>query len=207
MKEKKLKSSLPPILFGATWVVYALVGIPLYKPWHLIFPIALSLIVLSIAKKKSPGRTITVAEPVKLTGQAEVDELLKRGQAYMTEIAEANAAIKDKAVSAKCDELIKHVAAILASVRKNPRQEPQVRRFMDYYLPTAAKLLDSFRTIETAPERGKNMRETVDRIDAGLSLIVQAAGKQQDVLFQDEMLDISTDVDVLETLLEKDGLA
>ena len=39
-----------------------------------------------------------------------------------------------------------------------------------------------------------------------MDVVLKAFDKQLDTMYQDDMLDISTDIDVLETMLRQDGL-
>lgn len=77
---------------------------------------------------------------------------------------------------------------------------------MTYYLPTTLKLLESYSEIERVGVAGDNMKSAKDNIEKTLDLLVEAYKKLLDQLYQSENMDISSDIDVLEQMMKKDGL-
>jgi 5-bromo-4-chloroindolyl phosphate hydrolysis protein len=77
---------------------------------------------------------------------------------------------------------------------------------MDYYLPTTLKMLSGYRKMDERQVTGKNAQETRSQIREAMNTVLKAFDKQLDALYQDEMLDLSTDIDVMETMLRQDGL-
>ena len=98
----------------------------------------------------------------------------------------------------------KTCASILGFVHNHPEQLPRVRRFREYYLPTTRKLLDTAQGLgdsETA-----NAAEIRRDITAILHTLNEAYTKLYDTLLQDVSMDVSTEIDTLETMLRQDGL-
>ena len=54
--------------------------------------------------------------------------------------------------------------------------------------------------------QGENISSTMFDIEAMMQTIASAFEKQLDNLFENEALDISTDISVLETMLQQEGL-
>ena len=54
---------------------------------------------------------------------------------------------------------------------------------------------------------GENIRAAKERIEGMMDKVVEGFEKQLDKLFQDDAMDITTDVEVLERMLDKDGLS
>ena len=82
----------------------------------------------------------------------------------------------------------------------------QIRRFLNYYLPTTLKLLNAYDRMDQAGVEGANIDGTMGKIEAMLDQICTAFDKQLDALFANEALDISTDITVLEQMLAREGL-
>ena len=78
---------------------------------------------------------------------------------------------------------------------------------MNYYLPTLLKLLRSYDTLEDQGIRGDHISDAMERIERLLETITLSFEKQLDQLFQDEAMDISTDIKVMESMLAMEGLA
>lgn len=132
--------------------------------------------------------------------------LPKEAQEYLQQIREADAAIEDEAVSEKIRKLEIRTQQIFQVVSKNPEKLPEIRKFMSYYLPTLLKLLRSYDHLEEQELEGENIRRSMQDIEHILDTVIVAFDKQLDNLFEAEALDISSDIQVLETMLSQEGL-
>lgn len=121
-------------------------------------------------------------------------------------IRRLNDEIEDKEVSDKIDIIEGHTKNIFDYVTENPEAMPQIRTFMNYYLPTTLKLLRSYSRIERVGVAGENMQRSKDNIEKTLDLLVVGFEQQIDQLFKNEYIDISSDISVLEQMMQKDGL-
>lgn len=107
----------------------------------------------------------------------------------------------------KVERLISLTKDIFEHVAKNPEKGTKIRKFMNYYLPTTLKLLDSYVEVASQSVRGKNITATMIRIESIMDTIAIAFEKQLDNLFGADALDISADIMVLEDMLQREGLA
>ena len=98
-------------------------------------------------------------------------------------------------------------AKIFAQVKADPKKLPQIRKFMDYYLPTTLKLLNAYDRMGAQGVNGENIDNTMQRVESMMSTIVAAFEKQLDMLFGSEAMDISTDITVLENMMKREGLS
>jgi len=92
-------------------------------------------------------------------------------------------------------------------VKAEPKKLPQIRKFMDYYLPTTLKLLNAYDRMGATGVAGENITSTMERVENMMATIVIAFEKQLDSLFGADAMDISTDITVLETMMAREGLA
>lgn len=123
------------------------------------------------------------------------------------EIRRLNDEIKDVAVSYRIEKIEAHTQNIFDYVTDNPEAMPQIRTFMNYYLPTTLKLLESYSRIERVGVAGENMKKSKENIENILDLLVVGFEQQVDQLFKNESIDISSDISVLEKMMQKDGLS
>ena len=114
--------------------------------------------------------------------------------------------IEDAAVSADIVRLQQVSEKIFAQVKEEPAKLPQIRRFMDYYLPTTLKLLNAYDRASSAGISGENVDATKAKVSGMMKTIVTAFEKQLDALYGTEALDISTDITVLENMMAREGL-
>jgi len=207
VREKKVKPVWPIYLFGLVFVGYGLI-FPLYKLGHLIAALALSAAASAAAMHFAPAKTIWVKEkeePVK-TGDQLADELIAEGKAAISRLEKANEAIEDPQLSEQIARMERASRAIFAAIAEKPEKAQQVRRFMNYYLPTALKLLESYSKLSATGSTQENVSSTLESIRSSMEMIARAFEKQLDHLYADEALDISTDIDVLEAMMKSEGL-
>ena len=119
-------------------------------------------------------------------------------------IRRANDAIADEALSAKIDRLETITAKIFRAVEEDPKKRDRIDTFLNYYLPTTQKLLDSYAEFEAAGVEGENLRQAKARIESTMDLIVKGFEHQLDELYKADALDVDSDIRVMETMLERD---
>ena len=124
----------------------------------------------------------------------------------LTEIKAVNDAIENQKLSAQIDRIGIITAKILDYQRSHPDKSPQLHSFLSYYLPTTLKILRAYARLEAQGVAGENITAAMERIENMMDKVVEGFEKQLDMLFQGDAMDITTDVDVLERMLAKDGL-
>ena len=210
---KKIRRSVAPFYgVAAVWVVYAL-AFDLYRPTHFIFAAVLSagVYLLLRAVCKDEEYEVEIPDPPKpqpaSTGNPELDKMIRDGALAVEEMKRLDENIEDEKISQAIRELERTSQAIFQQVREAPEKLPQIRKFMDYYLPTTLKLLNAYDRMSSVGVGGENIDGTKERVEAIMDTIVAAFDKQLDGLFGAEALDVSADITVLETMLAREGLA
>jgi hypothetical protein len=139
------------------------------------------------------------------TGNPEVDKIINEGHDMIKKLRAANDAIPDEALSADIDRMERASADIFNYIAKHPGKAPQIRKFMNYYLPTTLKLLGSYEQLSKQSVKGENITSTLFNIAGMMHTVADAFEKQLDSLFTDEAMDISADITVFETMLKQEG--
>ena len=124
----------------------------------------------------------------------------------LTKIRDVNDAIANPEISRQIDEIGMLTAKIFQLVDENPEKEQEIRSFTAYYLPQTLKILNAYARLERQGVEGQNITEAKARIEAMLDKLVSGYANQLDRLFGSEMLDITTDITVMEQMLARDGL-
>lgn len=202
------KSAAPLYAAAAVWAVWGLF-LPLYRLSHFVLAIVVSIAAAAVTRKLCPGKVITVPDPKpepKTTGNPALDALLSERDKAISEMRRLNDSIKDPEISAHIDHLEELTGKIIGHVEEHPEKLGQIRRFMDYYLPTTLKLLNAYDRMDDAGISGVNIDGTKGKISAMMDTISTAFEKQLDALFGDEALDISTDITVMEQMLAREGI-
>lgn len=125
----------------------------------------------------------------------------------LREIRQVNDEIPDEVMSAKIDRIEEITGKILAYQKSHPNKEGQLRTFLNYYLPTTLKILRAYAQLDAQGIEGENISAAKKRIEDMMDQVVSGFEKQLDKLFQDDAMDITSDVEVLENMLKKDGLS
>jgi 5-bromo-4-chloroindolyl phosphate hydrolysis protein len=203
---------------GVVWLVYALV-FPLHTPLQYLLCAALSLVGYGVGKAIFPDKSYDIpgeqtaekpkeekkAEQPKSTGNPEIDALIKERDRAVSEMHRLNDAIKDEKISAQIDHLEAVTKKIIDQVVAQPKKLPQIRKFMNYYLPTTLKILNAYDRMDSAGVAGENITATKQKVEGMMDTITKAFDKQLDALYGEEALDVSTDITVMEQMLQQEG--
>jgi len=125
---------------------------------------------------------------------------------WLVSLRKVNDRIDDPIISGKIDRIETLTRRIFEVVRSVPEKQPQIRKFMSYYLPTTLKLLESYAILEAQGIEGENISASKQKIEGIMDTLIQGFEKQLDLLFSAQAMDISSDVQVLESMMAADGL-
>ncbi len=137
---------------------------------------------------------------------AELEAFREEGAATLRKIREANDAIPGEEISAKLSQLETTTGKIFGYVEKHPAKLPDTRRFMNYYLPTTLKLVEKYRHFDEMEVQLANVQRTKGEIESSLDTINDAFRNLLESLYQEDTMDVSTDIEVLQAVLEQEGL-
>ena len=136
----------------------------------------------------------------------QVRAILDEGKVYIQKVRTIKAQLPPS------DEMAEKLARqeeitnkIFEQVTKHPETAADLRKFMEYYLPTTDKLLDAYMELNGQPQV-ENVKSTRQEIVSAMDTINEAFENLLDSLFQDMAWDISSDISVMKTMLAQDGL-
>ncbi len=210
--------------FALAWLVLSLI-FPLHELWGLALVALVSTIIALIFGKAGSSRRKKKAEkrrqaeekaaanvsaarsgqPIVSYGP-EIDPILKEGNRALAEMGRLYASIKDVQVRQKINELMRITDKITQDAIADPSDIPQIKKFMNYYLPTTIKLLNSYDRMSAQGIEGENLNKSMASINEMLDEAIVAYKKRLDSLFENQALDIETDIEVMNTMLAREGL-
>lgn len=123
----------------------------------------------------------------------------------LREIRRANDRIADPVLSQKIDRLEEVAGKIFRIIEKEPAQKGKAGTFLNYYLPTTQKLLNSYAEFEEAGVSGENLNQAKAKIQSTMDSIVAGFERQLDELYRADAMDIDSDIRVMETMLRRDS--
>ncbi len=140
------------------------------------------------------------------TVDSKVTGIVNEGKAYIENIRRINAQIPGDEMSAKLFQLESIMQRIFQQVENEPECADDLKKFMNYYLPTTTKLLNAYVDLDKQPEVGDNIVKTKKEIEDAIDVINSAFENLLDSLFQDMAWDITSDISVMKTMMAQDGL-
>lgn len=137
---------------------------------------------------------------------AAVEQMKQDGMEYLHKIRMVNDALPEQEISEKLDKLENICRKIFSYVEQHPNKLPQIRKLMCYYLPTTLKLVESYEQLESHRISTASIEESKSEIHSALDNINLAFENLFDKLLQNDLMDLSADISVLETMLAQEGL-
>ena len=212
----------PALGFAACWGAAA-AFLPLDKPWAILATSAVSVLVAFLlgrfsskkGQKKSQdtkaadeqaSKSAPSAESKKSYGP-EVDPIIQEGNRALSEMGRLYMSIKDPEVRKKINEIMRITDKIMQDAIADPKDIPQIKKFMNYYLPTTIKLLNAYDRMSSLGIEGENLDKSMKSINEMLDAAIVAYKKRLDALFENQALDIETDIEVMNTMLAREGLS
>lgn len=223
-RNKRLRSVGFIYGFAVTWLVMA-AFLPMYKLWAVITALCASILVSSViasaSGKKAQAEEEKAAAEQREKEKQETEKAAAAGTSYSPEVsailAEGNRAlsemgrlymsIKDPEVRGKINEIMRITDKIAQDAISDPSDIPQIKKFMNYYLPTTIKLLNAYDRMSAQGIEGENLDKSMKSINDMLDTAIEAYKKRLDSLFANQALDIETDIQVMNTMLAREGLS
>ena len=209
--------------FAFTWIAMALI-LPLQELWALITAFIASFLVALIIKRigdkkdraildkeaaeeKARAEAAAKASPLKKSYGPEIDPVLEEGNKALSEMGRLYASIKDPVVRGKINEIMRITDKITQDAISDPSDIPQIKKFLNYYIPTTIKLLNAYDRMSSQGIEGENLDKSMNSINEMLDTAIEAYKKRLDSLFANQALDIETDIDVMNSMLAREGLS
>ena len=205
--------------FGLSFAGLA-AALPMQKLWAILLTAAVSgliafLLGRSSAKKeqkrqqeelKKAREQAKTAAPKKSYGP-EIDPIIAEGNRALSEMGRLYMSIKDVEVRKKINEIMRITDKITQDAIADPSDIPQIKKFMNYYLPTTIKLLNAYDRMSSQGIEGETLDRSMKNINEMLDQAIVAYKKRLDPLFENQALDIETDIEVMNTMLAREGLS
>lgn len=165
-------------------------------------------------KVKNKEKVIPVSDKAKaakakLTKEQrqELETMVAEGTDYIVKLHALNDDIPGEQISKKLDNLENTLREIFTRVEENPEQMDRMHKLMEYYLPTMLKLVEAYKEYDQVSCPGEDILNAKNEIEKTLDTINEAFVQLLNNLFRDSVWDVTTDAQVLQTMLKQEGLA
>ena len=109
-------------------------------------------------------------------------------------------------VKSQIDKLTTIARGILEDIRKDPKDIKRARQFLNYYLDAVTRILSRYTDLTERGIASPEARAALEKAESLLNMLGGAFDKQRASLAQDDVLDLDTEMSVLEKTLDMEGL-
>ena len=154
--------------------------------------------------EKPAAQEAPAAEPSPYS--PEVQAVIQEGRTALKEMGRLYASIPNPEIRSRINELMSVSDKIIRDAIDDAADVPQIRKFLDFYLPTTIRLLNAYDRMSAQEFGGENITGSMQRIEEMLDTTIAAYKKQLDALFANQAADIQMDIDTMNTMLAREGL-
>ncbi len=133
-------------------------------------------------------------------------EYVIKGKAYVDKFRTFSETIKSNELSASLNRIIGVLDKIIDAIIYHPQHARNVHKLFDYYLPTMDKVLSAYLHYDKNDVSGDSICKTKKEIEELMEDSYEALENYLDLLYQDDTLDISSEVAAMKQVMEMDGL-
>lgn len=152
----------------------------------------------------------TVANGPDLTGtgttQQDFTKALTDGSRKLAQLKRAADQVRDDLVRAKANAVCDAVARIITDVREDPKDLRGARKFLNYYLDASINVVERYVDLRKREVSTDEARSALLRAETSLETIRSAYAHQLQVLLENDVMDLDTELEVLERTIELEGL-
>lgn len=134
-----------------------------------------------------------------------LNEIMELGEQYIKKLNDFKVLIKDKAIAKKVEKLVNIVTMVFREIDVNPSHAQTLGVFLNYYLPTTEKLLDTYVSITEDKSSEQHLIATKKEIEEALNTIIISYDGVLAKLYEQYEMDISSEIDALEIVMKKEN--
>ncbi len=211
-KNSKNGSKAGWIAFGVTLLGYALI-FPFNRLIHFIIgggaaalagwavkTMATPMQGLDKNAKAKAAMDVTIIEDEYARG------LVEKGVEMLDALKREKTAINEYVFTRRIDETRAALDKVLRAVIESPDKAHRIRKINSYYLPTALKLLQGYRTAKQQGASYMAVSATREDVLSTLDQLNEALAAILDGMLKDDLEDMDIEIDVFERMLKSDGL-
>lgn len=135
----------------------------------------------------------------------QVEKTVKDGSERLRNIRSQTRLISDNEVAGKIQDICKTGLDIFDYIQKNPDDLTKARQFINYYLDTTEKIVNKYVDLISKKERSSDIDAAISNVENVLDSIKETYSKQLHNLLEDDLLDLNTEIKVLEKTIKLEG--
>jgi 5-bromo-4-chloroindolyl phosphate hydrolysis protein len=133
------------------------------------------------------------------------EKAVKGGIEKLKKLRSNTRMIADNLVAGKVQDICKTGAEIFEYLAKNPGDIPKARQFINYYLDATEKIVNQYVELSARKDKTKEIEDSLKRVETMLDSIQETYSRQLHNLLEDDLLDLNTEISVLEKTMKYEG--
>lgn len=133
------------------------------------------------------------------------DKAVKEGLEKLKNLRNNTRMIMNNEIASKIQDICKTGVEIFEYLDKNPEDISKARQFINYYLDATEKIVNQYVELSGRKDKTKEIEESLARVEAMLDSIKETYSKQLHNLLEDDLLDLNTEIKVLEKTMKYEG--
>jgi hypothetical protein len=134
-------------------------------------------------------------------------EIIEQAHARLQSLLDASAEVAKPRVQETIERLCRTGEQILNELSREPRQIELARAFLTYYLEAALRIVKRYIELARRESPDQEVNDTLGRAEASLDSIQRAFDQQLVALLQRDVIDLDSEVELLEKTAQMDGMA
>lgn len=136
----------------------------------------------------------------------QAEEIIGNCEKLLEEMKKRRDSITSLSFNKSLEPLFENIEDILNIVKKYPEKAISLNKFNDFYMPTAAKLVESYQEFEQIDTDDAKILKSMVEIQSSINTITEAFDKVKVELISDRAMDVKTDIDTINLVLKQEGL-
>jgi 5-bromo-4-chloroindolyl phosphate hydrolysis protein len=133
-------------------------------------------------------------------------EALRDGRSKLAEMRSIASRIQNPLVQFKVKQISDITEKILLDIQKDPNDLKPARQFLSYYLEATCKILRGYVDLSDKKVADPDVQTSLRRVEGLLDTIRKAFLQQHAQLLQNDVMDLDTEIQVLENTIKMEGL-
>ncbi|HPS56964.1 MAG TPA: 5-bromo-4-chloroindolyl phosphate hydrolysis family protein [Spirochaetota bacterium] len=135
----------------------------------------------------------------------EAEKTVRQGIEKLRNIRNLTLKITSNDVAKQIQDICKTGAEIFDYIRKNPDDLRKAKQFINYYLDTTEKIVNRYVQLSVAKEKSTEVGASLKKVEETLASIDETYKKQLHNLLENDVLDLNTEIKVLETTMKMEN--
>jgi 5-bromo-4-chloroindolyl phosphate hydrolysis protein len=172
-----------------------------YISGFLSFLIALLVyfIIYRLIKKVTKDKKASSYNPA---SHPKTEEAVNNGLQRLRQIRSNTVLIKNNDSAAKIKEICATGVEILEHLRNYPEDFKKAKPFLNYYLVTTEKIVNRYAELCSKKDKTEEIEKAIKNVESVLDSINETYKKQLKNLLEDNLLDLSVEISVLEKTMK-----